>query len=112
MLSMSGVTAENLQEYAWVEDNAEWTTHPVAQKPADRLGLYDLWGNLAEYAVKPDGSYVVMGGSWVDPAEKVTIDYEIPFTTDWNKDDPQIPKSPWWLASNDWVGIRVVCEPQ
>ena len=27
---------------------------------------------------------------------------------DWNALDPQIPKSLWWLASADFVGIRVV----
>ena len=112
MLRLSGVNEQNLLEFAWVEENADWSTHPVGDLPADQLGLHDLWGNLAEYAIKPDGTYVVMGGSWIDPAEKVTIAYEIPFTPEWNKDDPQIPKSPWWLASNDWVGIRVVCEPE
>ena len=51
----------------------------------------------------PDGGYVVMGGSFIDPVEDVDAAYERPFTPDWNADDPQIPKSPWWLASNDWV---------
>ena len=78
----------------------------------DAQGLHDIWGNVSEYAVKPDGTYVVMGGSFIDPAKDVSIDYSVPFTIDWNKDDPQIPKSPWWMASNDWVGIRVVCDPE
>jgi hypothetical protein len=111
MLANSGVTAENLQEYAWVDENADWATHAVGSKPADQLGLHDLWGNLAEFAVTPEGDYVVLGGSWMDPASEISIDYEKPFTTTWNKDDPQIPQSVWWLASNDWVGVRVVCDP-
>lgn len=110
MLERSGVTADNLQEFAWVDENSEFTTHPIRSKPADENGLHDLWGNVSEYVVKPDGTYAVMGGSFVDYAEDVSQDYSKPFTTDWNKDDPQIPKSPWWLASNDWVGIRVVCD--
>ena len=112
MLRNSGVTAENLEKFAWVKENSNWSPHPVGSLKADSLGLYDLWGNLAEYAVTAEGNYVVLGGSWIDPAAKVDMNYEIPFTPDWNKDDPQIPQSPWWLASNDWVGIRVVCEPQ
>ena len=79
--------------------------------PADANGLHDVWGNISEYAITPAGEYVVMGGSFIDPAGDVGGDLRIPFTTDWNADDPQIPKSPWWLASNDWVGLRVVCDP-
>ena len=112
MLEGSKVDASNLQEFAWVEENADYTTQPVGSKPKDAQGLHDIWGNVSEYAVKPDGTYVVMGGSFIDPAKNVSIDYSVPFTTDWNKDDPQIPKSPWWMASNDWVGIRLVCDPE
>lgn len=111
MLANSGVTGANLQEYAWVDENADWATHAVGTKNVDALGLYDLWGNLAEFTLTPEGEYVVMGGSWMDPAADISIDYSKPFTTKWNADDPQIPQSVWWLASNDWVGVRVVCDP-
>ena len=95
----------------WFEENAEYSTHAVGSRPVDANGIHDIWGNLSEYAIAPDGTWVVMGGSFIDPVADVGLDYRIPFTTDWNADDPQIPKSPWWLASNDWVGVRLACDP-
>ena len=112
LLESSGIAdAEARIASGWFEENAEYSTHAVGSKPVDANGLHDIWGNLSEYAVAPDGTWVVMGGSFIDPVADVGLDYRIPFTTDWNADDPQIPKSPWWLASNDWVGVRLVCEP-
>ena len=112
LLESSGIAdADARIASGWFEENAEYSTHAVGSKPVDANGLHDTWGNLSEYAVAPDGTWVVMGGSFIDPVADVGLDYRIPFTTDWNADDPQIPKSPWWLASNDWVGVRLVCEP-
>lgn len=112
LLSTSGAdTDEARLEVGWLEENSDFSTHPVGSRPADLNGLHDIWGNVSEYATMPDGSYVVVGGSFIDPVESVSVEGVTPFTPDWNADDPQIPKSPWWLASNDWVGIRVVCDP-
>ena len=112
LLRTSGIDdADARLASGWFEENADYTTHAVGSKAADSNGLHDVWGNLSEYAVDPDGTWIVMGGSFVDPVEDVGLDYRIPFTTDWNADDPQIPKSPWWLASNDWVGVRLVSDP-
>lgn len=112
LLRTSGADADASRlEMGWFEENSDFSTHPVGSRPADLNGLHDIWGNVSEYATTPDGSYVVVGGSFIDPVEDVSVDTATPFTPDWNADDPQIPKSPWWLASNDWVGIRVVCDP-
>ena len=112
LLESSGIAdADARIASGWFEENAEYSTHAVGSKPVDANGLHDIWGNVSEYAVAPDGTWVVMGGSFIDPVADVGLDYRIPFTTDWNADDPQIPKSPWWLASNDWVGVRLVCRP-
>lgn len=58
----SEIQEHEIDEYAWFADNAGEKTHPVAQKRANRFGLYDVYGNVAEWI-------------WKD-------DQEIPFATD------------------------------
>lgn len=112
LLTSSGIDdAESRLAQGWFEENSEYSTQAVGSKPVDDNGLHDIWGNVSEYAVATDGTYVAMGGSFIDPVADVGLDYRMPFTIEWNAGDPQIPKSPWWLASNDWVGVRLVCDP-
>ena len=84
-----GDTADQLEEYAWFDENSnkvdEEYVHCVGQKLTNAFGLYDMHGNVyewcsgsfEEYPSGPvtdptgpaEGSYrVVRGGSWVSPA--------------------------------------------
>ena len=72
----------SLSELAWWHGNSDSRTHPVGQKQPNRFGLYDVFGNVAEWtadwygpytadaAVDPQGPdkgdyRVVRGGSWM-----------------------------------------------
>lgn len=39
----------NVDEVAWYSDNASSTTHPVANKAPNELGIFDMSGNVYEY---------------------------------------------------------------
>ncbi|MBR6483299.1 MAG: formylglycine-generating enzyme family protein, partial [Bacteroidaceae bacterium] len=73
----------DIDNVAWHQGNSNSTTHPVGQKRANELGLYDMSGNVMEWCQNWDGSYssasqtnpqgpatgtarMLRGGSWND----------------------------------------------
>jgi formylglycine-generating enzyme required for sulfatase activity len=122
-----------LGQYAWYADNAEDQTHPVGKKLPNPWGLYDLYGNAAEWCLDhyrknfyasfsperlalapvnpttadraPD---VVRGGSWADKPDRCRSGSRRASDKSWWRLDPQRPPSIWWLTNADFVGFRVV----
>lgn len=100
-----------LDRLAWYEGNARFQAHSVAEKEPNAWGIYDMLGNVAEWCRGLGGRPVVRGGSYEDGKEKVHPGYREHQQPEWNRSDPQIPKSKWWLPDAPFVGFRVVCEP-
>lgn len=125
-----GDSVEVLGDYGWFWDNSDDTYHEVAQKKPNPWGLFDMHGNVAEwtmdqyqedyYSTIEDGALnpwriptnlhprSVRGGSWDDDPEALRSSSRLMSNRDWQKRDPQIPKSFWWNTDAPFLGLRVV----
>ena len=91
-----------LKEVGWYNGNSKGETHPIAQKKPNGYGLYDMSGNVWEWAWNEEDVYIdqetyyhrICGGSW-------------------NSGDAQCVCSGDWTArvassSSNTVGFRIV----
>ena len=60
--------SNNLDDVAWYVGNANETSHPVAEKAPNELGLYDMSGNVYEWC---EDKYLMYDGSEPQYSEKM-----------------------------------------
>jgi len=92
---------------AWHSANSIRRTHPVGARKPDALGLFDVFGNAAEWVDAPDGARVTRGGSYRDSLDMLGPHAREVQDDSWNERDPQLPKSKWWLSDGPFVGFRL-----
>lgn len=125
-----GTDKKDLEKYAWYKDNGNYELHQVGLKEPSPNGLYDIYGNVAEWCLDqyyadfyatlkegskdewgmPDALYPrsVRGGSFFDKAENCRSSNRETSTDDWKARDPQLPKSFWWNTDSEFVGFRLI----
>ena len=125
-----GDDAGMLGDFAWYEANAELGPSEVAKKKAGAWGLYDMQGNVREWVqdfyqptayseatpqgplLNPTGPktgavHVARGGCYRSPPGELRCAARGFEEEWWRWNDPQLPKSIWWLPQIDVIGFRV-----
>ncbi len=127
-----GDDASKLGEYAWYGKNSDFKYQKVGKKKPNPWGLHDMHGNVTEWtldqyapesyknfvgatvaspwvqATKPY-PHVARGGSWDDDDVKVLrSSARRASNKTWKIQDPQLPKSIWYLTDAQFLGFRVI----
>ncbi len=105
------ITKAQAIQRAWYADNSEGKTQPVAKKLPNAWKLYDMLGNVGEWATDADGKPVLCGPTFKDKLGDLVPSVRKRQTPAWQATDPQLPKSRWWLSDGFFVGFRIVREP-
>jgi formylglycine-generating enzyme required for sulfatase activity len=126
-----GDDPKDLDKYAWYSRNSKNKYQQSGQKLPNAWGLYDMLGNVSEWTLDhydekalekiadkstdpstgPNSAKypkVLKGGSFTDDAQHLRNATRIKSDRSWNRRDPQIPKSKWWLTDASNVGFRII----
>lgn len=100
----------DLDKVAWYAANSNGVTHPVGKKEPNKFGLYDMLGDVGQWATDMSGNPVLCGSCYFDAASALTPTARRHYAPFWQASDPQLPKSRWWLSDAPFAGFRVICE--
>lgn len=129
-----GDDASLLDQYAWHADNSDEVLHAVGTKKPNPWGLYDIYGNVAEWVLDahdPAGypadekglsvdriawplepfPRAIRGGSWESDFTECRSASRLGSSDEeWKEEDPNLPKSPWWFTTDParGIGFRLV----
>ena len=126
-----GDDASKLGEYAWWGKNSDFKYQKIGRKKPNPWGLHDMHGNVTEWCLDQYDAkaYEKFGDSPIDPWIRSTTPYphaarggswddEEPDALrsgarraskkDWKMQDPQLPKSIWYLTDAQFLGLRLV----
>ncbi|MCC6363816.1 MAG: SUMF1/EgtB/PvdO family nonheme iron enzyme [Bryobacterales bacterium] len=125
-----GDDPSKLGDYAWYSQNSNGKYEKVGTKKPNAWGLHDMEGNVMEWTLDqyvPNYSqwkdpvtfmpwaratrpypHAVRGGSWNDDAEACRCGARVASDASWKMQDPQLPKSIWYLTDAQWLGFRLV----
>jgi|TARA_B110000116_G_scaffold270338_1_gene288139 formylglycine-generating enzyme required for sulfatase activity len=123
-----GDSEKDLNDYGWFIDNSDFKYQKIGKKKPNPWGIHDMHGNVAEWTMdifskkgydpkSLDNPWVrgrtlyprvARGGSWNDFPESLRSTARLPSAKSWKQQDPQLPKSIWYLTDAQWLGFRII----
>jgi formylglycine-generating enzyme required for sulfatase activity len=126
-----GNDTAQLNKHAWYKKNSNNKFQKAGLKLPNAWGLFDMLGNVSEWTLDhynekaleqlPDtctdpvatpnmARYpkTLRGGSFADDGVQLRCANRTKSEAVWNRRDPQIPKSKWWLTEGSFIGFRIV----